>query len=126
MPLVEKPRPWRTRPCRHYQVGKCTLGEACHFAHVLSNDNGSDNGVAKETASEKDEGTKSRLCRNWEKDGECVFGEKCKFRHVGEEHALTEEKLQAAFEEIRKKDVKQDEDDDDDDSDVEIVGLMIR
>jgi hypothetical protein len=33
-PLVAYPRPWRTRPCRHYQVGRCTLGNACHFAHV--------------------------------------------------------------------------------------------
>lgn len=32
--LVDKPRPWRTRPCRHFQYGRCTLGPACHFAHV--------------------------------------------------------------------------------------------
>ncbi|WVQ73847.1 hypothetical protein IAR50_003428 [Cryptococcus sp. DSM 104548] len=32
--LVERPRPWRTKPCRHYQLGRCMLGDACHFAHV--------------------------------------------------------------------------------------------
>ncbi|KAK8861389.1 hypothetical protein IAR55_002208 [Kwoniella newhampshirensis] len=33
VPLVEKPRPWRTKPCRHFQLGRCVLGDACHFAH---------------------------------------------------------------------------------------------
>ncbi|WWC99100.1 hypothetical protein V866_005995 [Kwoniella sp. B9012] len=33
--MVERPRPWRTKPCRHYQLNRCTLGDACHFAHVL-------------------------------------------------------------------------------------------
>jgi hypothetical protein len=32
--LVDKPRPWRTRPCRHFQFGRCNLGDACHYAHV--------------------------------------------------------------------------------------------
>ena len=32
--LVEKPRPWRTRPCRHFQVGTSHLGDVCQFAHV--------------------------------------------------------------------------------------------
>ncbi|KIR96488.1 hypothetical protein L804_06323 [Cryptococcus deuterogattii 2001/935-1] len=34
VPLVTKPRPWRTKPCRHYQLGRCMLGDVCHFAHV--------------------------------------------------------------------------------------------
>ncbi|WVN90462.1 uncharacterized protein L203_105698 [Cryptococcus depauperatus CBS 7841] len=34
VPLVDRPRPWRTKPCRHYQLGRCMLGDACHFAHV--------------------------------------------------------------------------------------------
>ncbi|OXG71032.1 hypothetical protein C348_06909 [Cryptococcus neoformans Gb118] len=34
VPLVARPRPWRTKPCRHYQLGRCLLGDACHFAHV--------------------------------------------------------------------------------------------
>ncbi|KAL1410232.1 hypothetical protein Q8F55_004237 [Vanrija albida] len=34
-PIVDKPRPWRTRPCRHFQLGRCKLGDTCHFAHVL-------------------------------------------------------------------------------------------
>nr|XP_019050179.1 hypothetical protein I302_00603 [Kwoniella bestiolae CBS 10118]OCF29109.1 hypothetical protein I302_00603 [Kwoniella bestiolae CBS 10118] len=33
--MVERPRPWRTKPCRHFQLNRCTLGDACHFAHVL-------------------------------------------------------------------------------------------
>jgi hypothetical protein len=40
--LVDKPRPWRTRPCRHYQVGRCLLGDACHFAHVYDGSVGRD------------------------------------------------------------------------------------
>lgn len=28
------PRPWRTKPCRHYQVGRCRMGDSCHYAHV--------------------------------------------------------------------------------------------
>ncbi|ORX36353.1 hypothetical protein BD324DRAFT_490479 [Kockovaella imperatae] len=39
MPLVDRPRPWRTKPCRHWLVGRCTLGDACHFAHVDANGN---------------------------------------------------------------------------------------
>lgn len=27
-------RPSRTRPCRHFQQGRCTRGAECHFAHV--------------------------------------------------------------------------------------------
>lgn len=34
-PIIDKPRPWRTRPCRHFQLGRCKLGDSCHFAHVL-------------------------------------------------------------------------------------------
>lgn len=30
------PRPWRTQPCRHFQVGRCHHGDACHFAHVIA------------------------------------------------------------------------------------------
>lgn len=29
-----EPKPYRTRPCRHFQQGRCVLGSACHFAHV--------------------------------------------------------------------------------------------
>lgn len=35
VPMVPTPRPWRTRPCRHFQLGRCILGDACHFAHVI-------------------------------------------------------------------------------------------
>lgn len=28
-------KPFRTRPCRHFQHGRCRLGPECHFAHVL-------------------------------------------------------------------------------------------
>ena len=42
-PLVDKPRPWRTRPCRHFQLGRCHLGDACHFAHVYERPQGSKN-----------------------------------------------------------------------------------
>lgn len=31
------PRPWRTKPCRHFQVGKCRMGDSCHYAHVMTN-----------------------------------------------------------------------------------------
>ncbi|GHJ87868.1 hypothetical protein NliqN6_4270 [Naganishia liquefaciens] len=33
-PLMPKPRPWRTKPCRHYAEGRCLAGEQCHFAHI--------------------------------------------------------------------------------------------
>ncbi|CAK9783368.1 hypothetical protein CC85DRAFT_310320 [Cutaneotrichosporon oleaginosum] len=31
---LPKPTPFRTRPCRHFQAGRCAMGAACHFAHV--------------------------------------------------------------------------------------------
>ncbi|GMK56661.1 hypothetical protein CspeluHIS016_0305010 [Cutaneotrichosporon spelunceum] len=31
---LPKPVPYRTRPCRHFQAGRCAMGSACHFAHV--------------------------------------------------------------------------------------------
>ncbi|BEJ06120.1 hypothetical protein CcaverHIS641_0306420 [Cutaneotrichosporon cavernicola] len=32
---LPKPVPFRTRPCRHFQAGRCAMGASCHFAHVL-------------------------------------------------------------------------------------------
>ncbi|KAK4687893.1 agmatinase, partial [Tremellales sp. Uapishka_1] len=114
VPLVEKPRPWRTRPCRHYQVGTCTLGDACHFAHVYD-----------DTYVERD-GRPS--CPSWTKTGRCAKGSRCDKAHIGEGgqgNVLTEERLKEAFEEIRRNamGVEGDGSDDDDDDDVEIVSL---
>jgi hypothetical protein len=31
---LPKPVPYRTRPCRHFQAGRCAMGASCRFAHV--------------------------------------------------------------------------------------------
>lgn len=102
VPLVDKPRPWRTKPCRHWQLGRCHLGDACHFAHVPD---------PTHRCLDTD-----RICRHWLK-GRCEKGNSCKFRH--DEEQLTEERLNHAFEAMRMKQYKEFSDGEDDD--VEIV-----
>ena len=109
--LVSRPRPWRTRPCRHFQLGRCTLGDACHFAHVLENPG----------AKEKE----AKPCRSWAKSGRCEIGDRCKFRHdaqAGDDntHGLTEKRLAEASKAMWVEKVKEESSDDEDD-DVEIV-----
>ncbi|RXK41408.1 hypothetical protein M231_01313 [Tremella mesenterica] len=113
VPMVEKPRPWRTKPCRHFQVGTCRLGDACHFAHVLD-------------PNFKDYEPKDTPCRQWAMEGKCEMGNRCKYRHVevGGTEGVTEERLARTFEEVRRKKELEEEDEDsdeEDDDDVEIV-----
>ena len=108
VPLIDKPRPWRTRPCRHWQVGRCNLGEACHFAHVLDPSR-------KSLSTEK-------ACRHWE-SGRCEKGDECKFKHEGrvhvEEQLLNQATLAKAYDEMRRK--RECEESEDEDDIVEIV-----
>lgn len=109
VPLVEKPRPWRTKPCRHYQLGRCHLGDACHFAHVPDPTHHS---IEVE-----------KICRHWTR-GRCEKGASCKFRHEGIiEEQLTEARLAQAFEAMRTKTYREVCDDEDDD--VEIVSVYL-
>ncbi|WVF66858.1 hypothetical protein IAT40_001601 [Kwoniella sp. CBS 6097] len=124
VPLVERPRPWRTKPCRHFQLGRCTLGDACHFAHVpdpawLASGNTMPYSGARE----------DRPCPSWNRTGRCPDGNGCRFLHMGEggegnAESLTEEGLQKTLEEMREKVRRWNEEEEEDDDDVEIVTGM--
>lgn len=112
VPLIDKPRPWRTRPCRHWQVGRCNLGEACHFAHVVDPSRKSLDG--------------DKPCRHW-LTGRCDKGDECRFKHEGrqpyEEQHLTEASLAKAYEAMRKQRLREESDEEDDM--VEIVSAVV-
>lgn len=94
--MVLKPRPWRTKPCRHFQRGTCLAGESCCFAHVEGN--GANEGIDGEGGKDKD--SKQKLakknttknkhgnvsaraaCTNFTTQEGCPFGDNCKFPHV--------------------------------------------
>ncbi|WVR03998.1 hypothetical protein IAU60_000997 [Kwoniella sp. DSM 27419] len=119
-PLVERPRPWRTKPCRHFQLGRCTLADACHFAHVIDPAWLASGPAAVPVRVVKDH----KLCEAWSRTGRCADGEECRHVHAGEggegnAAGLTEEGLERTLEEARAK--RWDEVDEEDDDDVEIV-----
>ncbi|WWC87679.1 uncharacterized protein L201_002570 [Kwoniella dendrophila CBS 6074] len=97
--LVERPRPWRTKPCRHYQLGRCNLGDACHFAHVL--DPAWINSGLQNNVNGNNNNYNDNINQN-------------------QENSLTEEMLEKTIEEMRKNHTPFNNDDEDDD-DVEIV-----
>lgn len=113
VPLVDKPRPWRTRPCRHWQLGKCKLGDACHFAHVLD--------PARKRLIEE-----QQPCRHWAL-GRCEKGDLCKFQHEGrvqwEEQPFNEASLARAYEQARREESAREESDGEEDC-VEIVSAV--
>ncbi|OCF34640.1 hypothetical protein I316_03682 [Kwoniella heveanensis BCC8398] len=124
VPIVERPRPWRTKPCRHFQLGRCTLGDACHFAHVPDPAWLASGGIAAFGGVKGD-----RPCAAWNRTGRCPDGTACRFLHVGEGgegnvENLTEEGLQKTLEEMREKVRRWNEEDDEEDDDVEIVTGM--
>lgn len=139
VPLIERPRPWRTKPCRHYQLGKCTLGEACHFAHVLDPTRQSIDAARKGATSGGAGGgggghkrkPSEIACRDYKRDGRCTARD-CMFSHdpaavALEQVALTEDRLNETCERMRTMatpaDARGGESDDEDD-DLEIVSML--
>lgn len=91
-------------------MNRCTLGDACHFAHVRD--------AAYKVKEDKP-------CRSWILTGRCDLGEMCWYAHEREgaedpAQGLTEQNLAEAFEEMRAAKLRSEETDDDED-DVEIV-----
>ncbi|XP_068302466.1 zinc finger CCCH domain-containing protein 39-like [Pyrus communis] len=91
------PSYYKTKLCRKFQMGCCSSGQRCSFAHGTSDlrrtlrdaqgmetekgnlarmtwngDHGSSNGV--------------RICRSFFRWGTCSYGDKCRFRHVNPEN----------------------------------------
>lgn len=120
---VIRPRPWRTRPCRHFQLARCNLGDACYFAHVV------DPNFVLPKGYEPTANTTGQLCRT----GVCALGDKCRFVHYRdpttsaheeqvEDHSQTEGKLEELKRMVKNVDLRAESDDDDDEEDdVQIV-----
>lgn len=119
---VLKPRPWRTRPCRHFQLAKCSLGDACYFAHVV------DPNLVLPKGYEPTANTTGLLCR----EGVCELGEKCRHVHYRdptvarkeeqvEDHSQTEVRLEALRKLVNAAGLHGESEDEDDEDDVQIV-----
>jgi hypothetical protein len=123
---VDRPRPWRTRPCRHFQLGKCNLGDTCHFAHVV------DPNFTYPPGYEGTMNSTGLFCKQYEQEGRCRKGRECRNVHYSEiegggEDMEDQEEMAARVEELIKmvkagNGIEGDSDEEDDD-DVEIVRL---
>lgn len=126
---VAQPRPWRTRPCRHFQLARCNLGATCHFAHVA------DPNFVLPEGYERTANTTGRMCYA----GVCARREKCKFVHYRdpsgaavaataaevaereEDHSTTEDKVEELRRLVQASEGLSDSEEEDDEDDVQIV-----
>jgi hypothetical protein len=126
---VDRPRPWRTRPCRHFQLGKCNLGDTCHFAHVV------DPNFTYPAGYEATLNTTGTFCVQFTKEGRCGKGRECRNVHYSEveggeiDVVEDQEEMAARVEELIKM-VKEGngaegDSDEEDDDDVEIVRVSL-
>lgn len=127
---VARPRPWRTRPCRHYQLAKCNLGDACHFAHVA------DPHFPLPPGYERTLNMTGELCY----EGVCSRGQLCRFVHYrppvqkepgAEDHSLTEGRVEALRQLVKTAshsddDSEEGEDEDEDEDEIQIVSLCVQ
>ncbi|CAK9096245.1 C3H1 type-like 2-A) [Durusdinium trenchii] len=59
----------KTQLCRFFEVGACTRGEGCSFAHGM------------DQLRQQPDFSKTRLCAGFLELGRCALGRKCKFAH---------------------------------------------
>lgn len=71
IPMVLRPRPWRTKPCRHFQTGTCLAGDLCHFAHIAENS----------PSSAPTDKTQTQACKYFNSAKGCPKGDKCRSQH---------------------------------------------
>ena len=86
MDCVQKPSTLRkTKMCAFYANGGCARGDACGFAHQLSD------------LQSRPDLQKTRLCIAFERKGVCRDGEACKYAHGAHElRASTSQELEDA------------------------------
>ena len=67
---------YRTKPCRHFEKGRCKHGDQCTFLHAPITQGGGDDGGSAERPADQ----RAPTCKFFAQ-GACQFGDRCRFRH---------------------------------------------
>jgi len=70
----------KTILCKFFQKGVCSKGDACTFAHGISDIKAARSGRSRD-ADATNPRRKTKLCRNLFVDGICPYGDNCDFAH---------------------------------------------